>query len=558
MPPSQSSLNQDGTMSSTFDDLKSISTTLRAILDNYVNTCAKLRDRYFQEHASDKLDQLLDRVTNELELVASYGVKLKQAESSMKVVRNSSPSIVPISALPPEILTRIFRIVTDDQPELLDATRAPFKVSLSFPKYPERLSYVCFGWRQIAIASYDLWTRIDLVLHHSLGPRFLARAKVYVNRACRLPLDVHMIDPTLGQDHLYGNPYDFDDYSFLSLAQTPMRALSLASYHGLRDEHYNFIWYCLMNCAQQTLKQLVIRDERDCSGSYCFIESADNHHGTESLQVDLPLQKLEGVWDSVSVLRLVGLYPYWTSRAYHQLVDLRLGSDKMGGRVPVTEAQIVDILRASPRLRIFHLHLRFTDALPDDARVLPIQLDELESVNLSSIKVNPSQILRFISPGQKPLQLSIHGRPTDVVEQFLMRSNITQLRMVAWRTYPLINALCLCPNLQKLVLDVWGKMKDNNFQSIPEQEHGGATTAPTRLHSLYILRCDGVRLDDLRNIVERHSVQELTLWDTYPTIYDEDSSESQTADQFEVSRLCPVVNYLGGRSRSPMDDWDLF
>ncbi|KAJ1302154.1 hypothetical protein OPQ81_000982 [Rhizoctonia solani] len=546
-------------MSHLLEELDKLSTTLCALLDNYINTCAKLRDHYFQERATNKLEELLDLVANELQLVASHGVKLKQAEALMKAVRNSSPAIVPISSLPPEILTRIFCIVLYDQPEPLDASGAPLKVSLSFPKYPETLSQVCFGWRQIAIGSHSLWTRIDLVLNHPLGPSFLERAKVHVRRAGQMPLDIRMIDPTLNRDYLpHGaKPYEFQAHDFLASSQTAMRSLSLVSYHGFHSEHYDLIGYCIVNCAQKTLEQLVIWDVYGYAGFIpnCFIESASNPHYLESFQIDLPGRSLEDIWHSTSVLRLAGLYPYWTSRAYHQLVELRLGSTRGTPSVSISETHIIGILKASPELRALHLHLALDGRVPKNPPIFPVQLDELETVSLGSLGM--SSILRFIAPGEKPLQLSIFGRPTDVVEQFLRRSNITQFHMTCWGNDPLTNMTRLCPNLRVLVLDSRGVGR-LNFPNDYEHEDESAVTTPIRLQSLYILGCGDVKLIDLQQIVERYSIKELTLWSTYPTIIDEHSSKSRTANEFEISTLCPVVNYLGNGGRNPTDDWDIF
>ncbi|CAE6471089.1 unnamed protein product [Rhizoctonia solani] len=540
------------------EDLRSASSALNEALDHYVNICAKLRNHYFEERAADKLDELLDHVANELQLVAWYGTKLKKADASLKVIRNSSTTTVPINRLPQEVLTRVFHIVVDDQPEILDATHAPFQISLSFPKHPEALSHVCFEWRQTALASHSLWTQIDLVLHHPLGPGFLSRAKAHVERAGRLPLDVRMVDPTLGKDYLpYGKPYDFNDYDFLAFAETPMHTLSLVSYHGLQNQHCEFIGYCIINSARQTLEKLNIKDATGRGGPYRFIESADSFHDPKSLQIELSEQLLDSFWCSASVLHLSGLYPYWTTRAYHRLTDLRLGSDK-AQFVPVSEAHIVEILKASPGLRTFHLHLDLIESLPENAPVEMIHLEELESLNLSTIVVdiNPSQILRFINPGRKPLQISISDEPTDVVEQFLKRSNVTQLRMITWGTYPPFKLLCLCPDLQVLVLDVWGTMDRVNFQTIPEQGDDCASDTPISVRSLYVLRCDGIGMVDLQKLVKNHSVQELTLWKTYPK--SDGESKARDAYKSEVCALCSVVNYLMERDRSPIDDWDQF
>ncbi|KAH7345740.1 hypothetical protein B0J17DRAFT_641006 [Rhizoctonia solani] len=530
------------------EQLDNVTTVLHDALDNYIS-----------------FDAILDRVANEVQLVTSCGEKLKRIEESIKTFRNSTSTIVPISSLPPEILTRIFRIVLDDQPDLVDATHAPLIVSLSSPKYPETLSHVCSGWRRIAVASHELWSRIDLVLHHPLGPGLLARAKAQVNRVGPLSLDVRIIDPPLDSDYSQYNELDdfedFEDFDFLASSQTPMSTLSLVSYRGLQLEHYNFIFYCISNCAQQTLKKLVIWDVCGYGSPQCFIESACNPQYPGSLQIELSEQILEGVWHSTSVLHLAGIYPYWTSRAYHQLVDLRLGSNKTGGRASVSEVEIINILKASPGLRVFHLHLHLTDSLPDDSPILPIQLDELESVNLSSFLIDPSRVLRFITPGRKPLRLSIFGAPTDATEQFFRRSNVTQLRMIRWEDYPLANALRLCPNLSVLVLDGWGSTGATNIQTTPEQGVEDAQVAHRSIPTMYMLRCK-VTMACLQHIVEVHSVQELTLWKTHPEVLEEHAYDwprnFQTADEAEIPSLCPVVNYPEDGASSPIDDWDLF
>ncbi|CAE6457659.1 unnamed protein product [Rhizoctonia solani] len=536
------------------EDLRSASSALSEALDHYVNTCAKLRDRYFEERATDKLDELLNCVANELQLVTSYEIKLKQAEAPIKAVRNNSPVAVPISRLPPEMLARIFQIVVDDQPELYDAARDPFVASLSLPKYPERLSHVCFGWRHIALTTPSLWTRIDVVMNNSLGLRSLARAKVHAERAGRSTLDVYMTDPNLGPGKIsYHKPNDFEDCSFLAFPKTRMRSLNLTSSCGLSDSHHRFICYCIMNCAEQTLKQLVVRYLPDQGTPYGFIVSADSRHGPKSLEIDLPEHSLENIWHSITTLRLTGMYPYWTSRAYHQLVDLRIGRDVLIGRAPISEAQLIDILKASPRLKIFHVHSAVTGPLTHGDPITSVRLEELESLNLSSTQVNPSQILRLIVPGSRPLQLSIYGRPTDVVEHFLLRSNVTQLRLVAWGTYPPINALCLCPNLQVLVLDVFGIVGRANFQTVSDDHSQGAD-----LRSLYILRCPRMQFIGLQQIVERHSVHELTLWNTHIMIEDEDRSEF--VRRSKISGLCPVVHDLSSSldDPDPMNSWDFF
>jgi hypothetical protein len=133
-----------------------------------------------------------------------------------------------------------------------------------------------------------------------------------------------------------------------------------------------------------------------------------------------------------------------------------------------------------------------------------------------------------------------------------MRSNVTQLRLIAWGTYPPINALCLCPNLQVLVLDIFGLLGRNNFQTVAENSNQGAS-----LRSIYILNCPRMRFAELQRIAKQHSVQELTLWNTYAMIEDE-GNRSEPTRQFKISGLCPVVHdlsHLRG-DPDPISNWD--
>ncbi|KAI0063905.1 hypothetical protein BV25DRAFT_1823956 [Artomyces pyxidatus] len=79
-----------------------------------------------------------------------------------KTLRNA---IAPVSRLPPEILARIFFLVTlEDKPQ----KRRPGWV---------RLTWVCCHWRTIALECAALWCRIDFQFGKKWADEFLARAK---------------------------------------------------------------------------------------------------------------------------------------------------------------------------------------------------------------------------------------------------------------------------------------------------------------------------------------------------------------------------------------------
>ncbi|KAB5590376.1 F-box-like domain containing protein [Ceratobasidium theobromae] len=514
-------------------------------------------------HNSIRVQELMKRINNQLHLVDFYQAQLHQAKASLRTVANSSPTVVPISVLPPEIMLRIFKFVIGAQPGIIGKGKDRLNiqsVSLRFPKYPDLLSHVCSHWRQIALASPALWTYIDLAHHDLLGQKLVARAKAYITRAHQSPLDIRVVD--LFSPSVYAPPADIDDLNIL-LPATPIRSLELVTYHGFHESHFITLEHCFEYCAPGTLKQLSLRRANSQGDSNIFLGSNESppDPNNASVQLYISEKRLEDLWAEINVLRLDGLYFRWTSKAYHNLIDLRLGSEFWGPTIH--EAEIVEIMKSNPRLRIFHFHLSIVNPLPIDARVTPVHLNDLEVLNLKSMKREHLEtFIRWIAPGARRLQLSIKSSASSQVQSFFARSNVTQLRISLPDASSLDHLLRLSPQICVLVIDQFGRgLRTGSLfgafeaQSAPSPLKSSVLPETIRFEALYILRSQ-IESGALREIVEKHSIKKLVLWDC--SLAQESTSEEY--DTFTLAREflgCQVASEcLTHRDPDPTNDWD--
>ncbi|KDN33136.1 hypothetical protein RSAG8_13775, partial [Rhizoctonia solani AG-8 WAC10335] len=81
-------------------------------------------------------------------------------------------------------------------------------------------------------------------------------------------------------------------------------------------------------------------------------------------------------FSTINTLHTHGIFPSWSSIAYHGLVDLRLLSTSYWSNTK--EAQIISVLNSSPGLRIIHFGLQIQDSDPDVKHVPPVYLQDLQ------------------------------------------------------------------------------------------------------------------------------------------------------------------------------------
>ncbi|KAB5594476.1 F-box-like domain-containing protein [Ceratobasidium theobromae] len=528
------------------DELSTASGLLRAALDRYLSACFDIRKDYNQENIVGSVPLgLTDRVTSELLLVTSYEAKIQQAKAAICVLRNYIPTITPINTLPTEILAHIFELVV-----CLHHPNTKGKQSHSQttkpPEYPIYLSRVCSRWRQVAIGASALWSHIYFSSTQSLNQKFLAQTNIHIARGGQWPLNVHIIDPYYPDRPLSEAIPSL--VRFLAPLATRIKFLDLEL--GLNDIGCGFnrsiLSRCFSNCIPGTLTQLSIRNR----GSYSFIKAAEDSYSPGTLFLDLPKQHLEDVWLSVTTLQLRGYYPYWTSKIYHGLVELRLSFFKAAS---ISEQQLVEILKSSPRLRIFELGISITDPLPANSSIIPVPLNNLEILISRETRRNElGSFLRLLAPGTKPLRMSIVN-PYDYgfqnagfclvrIQNFFSRSNVTHLHVASLNGYSqTLNLFRMVPSLRVLVLS---EFKGGSMGEIDLDNN-------TSLDSLCIQCSSGLKLNELQRFVARYRVQTLLLWRcTF------DDGEVLDPDRLDLYNFCPVVKCLPFKELDPFDQWD--
>ncbi|CAE6505443.1 unnamed protein product [Rhizoctonia solani] len=564
------------------EELHAASNLLSTALERYMDACSALHHTYQHKYDTNSAPELLNSVTNELKLVEDYKDRLTLAHIWIKRARNN-PANVPINSLPSEVLTRIFHLVQSQQPCPLRVTNHWSRDNpVIFPKHPDTLSHVCSRWRQIALASHTLWSHIDIALSCPLSRGFHERAKIYAARAYEAPLDIHFIDPGLvrqverfamgninarlaimhdwSESMHKNNPQDFD---FLTSSTMPrINSLGLLVHYAYHLIYSRAMEHCFANCLPGDLTELIVHvpDEAHSIPTF-FRTSSDSPSSTEFF---LSKQQLEIAWRSVTTLHLKGSYPGWTSTAYHGLTDLRLY-----GGVRISSSELVNVLKASPGLRVLCCDFEITDLPSLGALIVPVALHELEILDLRQMaEASVGRFLRWLNPGSKPLQLSFRGSPTSaLLKDFFTRSNVQELRVKGFTNVdeselpPVM--FYLPPQLRVLVIANWGwdtLYRGMRIGTVPHQCNG--TPPHLELDTLYMLSCHCEDLHNIQEIVKRYSPQRLILWDCQITHPNRefpapvDLALLRPAIENDLVGHCPLVEFLGSEDPHPLQDWN--
>ncbi|KDN38964.1 hypothetical protein RSAG8_09121, partial [Rhizoctonia solani AG-8 WAC10335] len=435
----------------------------------------------------------------------------------------------------------------------------------------------------------------------------LARAKVFAARAGCIPLDIHIFDHDFEYEQemrrlvleyydrpLYTAPrMDRDTtHGFRFSPSNPIRIKSLdfnfKLRKGLRSSHMSALEYFLARCTPGVLTHYSMQIHiRTLSA---FIEPADDPQTLDSVLLAIPSQHFENVWLGTTNLRLNNLCPHWGSKAYHGLVELRIGK-----KVPtILEAQFVNILRSSPGLRILHIETVIEDLSPPSDSIVPVSLEQLEDLKINDRSeldfTSCGEILRWIAPGPKPLQLAFNGHPSEGAMLFCARSKITRFFGEAFTQESVADMIRRCSRLDMLALNA-GYFEVRNLYSImcPVDERNLVGVVPkTRVDTLYLVnflvlplgdlgaavaeysvqRVDTLYLvnflvlplGDLGAAVAEYSVQRLILRDCSVS-YETDKGVERTDDPQEIRALlstldkCPNVEYIEARCSLDPGGW---
>ncbi|KAL5633787.1 hypothetical protein ACGC1H_005846 [Rhizoctonia solani] len=551
---------------------------LRASIDQYLAVCSSINQANAYGSLPDTvLPELVKCVSDELVRVRDLGQTLLTARAVLAATRNHVSFIVPISRLPDDILIHIFQLVTTEH--IGRSHDIDGKISHRSLGYPMLLTRVCSRWRRVAMGSTRLWLHIDMPSYVSCDEVAVARVKERINRAGKCPLDLHMVEP------------DIDSHPAPTLASlVPVSQLLAPISHRIRSldcklgkpirtlqcpesnaRRYSLVLSTFLgHTAVGALERLAINLENVFPGytsQHYFMEASESSQSPGTLRVptgnivfvSTPPDELESLLFSVSNLELKGLYPRWTSKAYHGLVELRLGAFN-GVSIPETDLRA--ILSSSPKLRHLDVGLKIT-RLSRDLDDSPVLLEELETLVIGQRGLEElGSFLRFIRPGSRPLSIyldksgkcssypDIPRVPFDArIQAFFARANVETLGIAGTYNYAQVAELLgLVPRVHVLVLN--GLCLGN----VQVNACAAWSNAGVCLGDVYLVRETTVASHFLVWLIGAYHVRRVLLAEDSKVTRTDCSSVVSFLD--EASRLGCSLESISSTESYPMQLWD--
>ncbi|KDN38879.1 hypothetical protein RSAG8_09160, partial [Rhizoctonia solani AG-8 WAC10335] len=362
-------------------------------------------------------------------------------------------------------------------------------------RYPNCLAHVCSRWRAVALSSPSLWTHIDLTSDISIGGGFLDRACAYVERAGKLPLEVHLDDKGCAGDHDY-----YDLGSMIQSLSSRVKELDFViTAPKLLDFHGAVLNSIFPDLSPKGFKKL--RMSSQASLPYPFLSGSDGRANSDGHEWSPNILKwqnyvIDGCFSGVNNIHLQGIFFAWSRKLYHGLVDLRLTSSPTG-RVPIIGAlDLIAILLKSPELRILHFSLGINMPEDTDNSWSPVSLPNLEVVRVSTSRVwsYAATLFRLLKPGSKPLRLTLETGSYEPLldrgglNEFVARSKVERLCIRDGNLSMNELRLCNLPDLKVLVFDSCHQL---TIEPVP--------TSPSRWNSC-LIHATRLNLYQLRSI----------------------------------------------------------
>ncbi|CAE6467278.1 unnamed protein product [Rhizoctonia solani] len=414
------------------DELKNASNLLASAMHRYTEACAAILKHF--EPSGNSAQDLLESVLEECSRAFEYEGKLQQAMALMYRVRNQSPSFVPISVLPPEVFSRIFLF---SERCCLPGSRWKRGVQPNTHLvHPEVALEVCYHWRQIVLASHELWSHIDIDTTSGSQGRFFSRALEFAAKSNQVRLDLH-----IRVDFYCPDDQSLVDFFYSIAPRIQSFNLQCDSRRTFHSRVQSLLVGLFSRLVPGTLHSICFNSQPE-PGFLVTNDSIPSNRDPLLIRT-MPLTEslFEGVLSPVTSMQLDGMYPYWTSRAYVGLIELELEISQnrdIDIDIDITEVELANVLRASPGLRVFRFNFKISCESRASPPPEPVKLDHLEIIQLTGRHSNAQEaILRMIYPGRLPLQMSI-----EVTENFsllspywsqfvgfISRSKITQLRI---------------------------------------------------------------------------------------------------------------------------------
>ncbi|KAH7335527.1 hypothetical protein B0J17DRAFT_670525 [Rhizoctonia solani] len=478
------------------DELNVARNALEAALGEYMDACLASRSpgvssKMVDPESPSAITSAL--LAKEYLRVASLEKQIQQAKAAIITSRNGSSNTTLVNTLPVEVLALILQLAAKSGPCKLDPWSPEYE---RLPDYPIQLTHVCAHWRQLIIGTPFFWSHIDVTPLLESRERLRERTQTFITRAGRSPLDIHITE-------------------FLAPLVPRMQSLDLDIQIDEEQEDYDpepsARDFCSTNSTPGTLTQLSLEMETN----YIFLVAIENAQEGEHLPVEVSAQHLEEIWRHVSVLKLNGLFPFWTSSAYHGLVELSLvtGSEWRGAHI--SEHHLAGIFSSSPRLRVVKLGLPI---IPSESSCKATTLISLEALILYLKTTNELEsIMRLIIPGQKPLRVTIpditrdHSdeifKTTTETAKFFARSNVIMLHFSDATNY--FKILCSLESIENVAFTIrMSGSIDTLIRNKPLH------VFPRRLYLLSQGALD-LEIGTLRGLIRVYAPKNFTLWGPY-------------------------------------------
>ncbi|KAH7332615.1 hypothetical protein B0J17DRAFT_771701 [Rhizoctonia solani] len=456
----------------------------------------------------------------------------KSTKIAISHTRNLSTGILPINALPVEVLAHIFHLVLQE-PCRFHQSSEDGDNSIIFPRFPDYLAQVCSLWRQVAFDCPQLWRHIDLTRNDRWYEGLFARARKHEYLVDQPWIELHIAEEDgrpFGFKDCDDEPHDYQELQgFASSISSRMETLEMVVLEGFGPFHRCLLSGLLRDAQRPALKKLVLWSGGEHRNTFIIPFDIERHEMADEFSdfaVNMTEDELARGYSTIDVLHGRGIFPSWSSTAYHGLVDLRLLSTYCWSNIE--EREIVSILKSSPGLRILHFGLEIRDLTLDTEHVTPVDLQGLQVVKLFSYNgddMYPSGILRLLAPGTKPLRLSLEGefKPNDTwiteLDGFFLRSRVAKF-YANTSIPPLSLLLCYAANLDLRQVNTRG------WTSFPG-------TSPVFTSSKLGLVCG--QPPDLAHVLP--------------------FGDWLTGE--ELSEAFPAVKTLRGSARDPTADWDI-
>ncbi|KAG9097715.1 hypothetical protein FRC06_007251, partial [Ceratobasidium sp. 370] len=357
--------------------------------------------------ARTEMEKVLTALEPELQQISLDVEQVTKTTKTLKVLRNQSTTLVPISRLPPKVFMRIFQSLMHLDPQ----DPAP---QTGFWPFPETVAHVCSSWRQVSFDDSQLWGRIDLNISKAHGARSYKDAKARSEYARDSRLDVRIY-----QDSPSSIIHAERAIKFLDQIAPRLGAISCRSFgYYNRDLMVDTLVSWFQHGTFGTLSELHLFRYR-------------NNQSSQDLAKNLSMARLDGWLSSVRYLTLQHVFIGWSSQVYHNLVELSLWFDEHSYDRTPTE-QFVGALSVSPMLRVLKLCGLQLSSQSAPSGLEPVRLDKLEVFFLKKIESNTIEVLLpLLQPGPTPIYMTFGSDMDyfglDSCIPFLRRSPVARL-----------------------------------------------------------------------------------------------------------------------------------